>query len=75
MNIWKTWTPREDKQLSELLAAGGSWEEIGKKLARSAQATHSRAKKLKLTVRHITWAEVSPHSGGIPLLKPRPADK
>jgi hypothetical protein len=51
------WTPRDDKQLRELVVEGGStWEEIGRKLARTPRAVHSRAKKLKISIRHIKWA-------------------
>ena len=42
------WTPAEDKKLKDLIQLGASWEEIGRKLARTAYAVHARAKTLKL---------------------------
>jgi hypothetical protein len=43
-----SWTPAEDRKLKDLVEGGASWEEIGRKLARTAHAVHARAKTLKL---------------------------
>jgi len=55
-SILESWTAREDKELRVLVAAGGTWEDIGKSLARTSRAVHSRAKKLRLSIKHIRWA-------------------
>src|SRR5579871_1507494 len=73
----ESWTPRDDKWLMELVAAGAGWEAIGRRLARTPRAVQSRAKKLKLPISHARWKDKSVHAGKVSLPKPqvRPSEK
>ena len=73
MNLGEHWTRQEDERLTEFVSIGGTWEEIGRELARSPRGVQARAKKLKLSAAHMRWAQ---YAGKTPAPKPqeRPDD-
>jgi hypothetical protein len=77
IGVIEIWTLQNDERLAELMAAGETWEDIGRRLSRTPRAVYERARKLKLSIGRIRSTDKPQHAGKVPLPKPqeRPDDR